>query len=104
MIQARPTLVIVFIQIYFSFALVFTSTNLLGQRALGQVLNKGIIMLLYFLLLLLLLSPGIIGMIVLALADVPAELSLLPPLVWNLAVSLGIYGICHNSLHTMEAC
>lgn len=104
MIQARPTLVIVFILIYFSFALVFTSTNLLGQRALGQVLNKGIIMLFYFLLLLLLLSPGIIGMIVLSLADVPAELSLLPPLVWNLVVSLGIYGICHNSLHTMESC
>lgn len=97
-------MIILFSLIYFSFGAVFTTTNLLAQRLLGQVVNKGMIMLLYMLILLVLLAPGLVGTSLLLFAEVARELALLPALGWNLAVSIGIYAICHNTLHTMESC
>ena len=76
-----------------------------SDRLLGQVANRGLLMILYILLELLLVAPGLIVGIVLGVVFdgvMPGALMGAPVVVWNLLVSLGIYALCRNSLHDME--
>lgn len=93
------------ILLYLSFGALFTASNILSDRLLGQVANRGLLMILYILLELLLVAPGLIVGIVLGVVFdgvMPGALMGAPVVVWNLLVSLGIYALCRNSLHDME--
>lgn len=91
--------------IYLSFGALFTASNILSNRLLGQVANRGLLMILYILLELLLVAPGLVVGITLGVVFngvMPGALMGAPVVVWNLLVSLGIYALCRNSLHDME--
>lgn len=95
--------IVVFVLIYFSFGAVFTTVNLASQRLFGQMANRGLLLLFYMLFLVILLSPGAVAAaIMMFVVGIPKIVAVLPVLVWNLAVSGGIYLLCRNSLHTME--
>ncbi len=100
----RPLVVILCAMTYISFGAIFTSSNILSQRLLGQMTNKGMIMVLYMLLLLLILLPGIAAGAVLTFAlGLTIHWMLVCVIVWNLIVSFLIYVICRSTLHSMEA-
>lgn len=104
LLKASPFTSIICILIYTSFGFLFTSSNLLSQRVLGQMANKGLIMVLYMTLLMVILAPGIaIGVIMaVCIPTMPKVLMGVPVFVWNTAVSAGIYMLCKNTLHDME--
>jgi hypothetical protein len=94
---------------YGSFGLLFLSGNVLGQRTMGSMANRGLFMMLYMLLLLLLMAPGIGGSVAvyMTLKSGPAAfllfLSGLPMVGWNVIVSLVILFCCRNLLSDTEA-
>ena len=89
---------------YASFGFLFTASNLLSERLLGQMANKGLILVLYLLMLLVIIAPGLAAAILLKvyLPAMPGALMALPLAMWNVLVSLGIYAVCRNTLHDME--
>ena len=92
------------ILLYASFGALFTTTNVLSQRLLGQLANKGLILFLYVLMILILVLPGLVVGLVLGFCveGMPLSLMGLPVAIWNLIVSAGIYGLFRNILHDME--
>lgn len=103
-IGAKPLTVGICILLYASFGALFTTTNVLSQRLLGQLANKGLILFLYVLMILILVLPGLVVGLVLGFCveGMPRALMGLPVVVWNLIVSAGIYGLFRNILHDME--
>ena len=103
LVKASPLTVAVSVLMFFSFGCLFTSSNILSQRLLGQMANKGLIIVLYILIVLLLTLPGIAAGLVLYFGfHTPGAVMGIPVAVWNIGLSFGIYAICQNTLHNME--
>ena len=103
LVKASPLTVVVSVLMFFSFGCLFTSSNILSQRLLGQMANKGLIMVLYILIVLLLTLPGLAAGLVLYFGfHTPGAVMGIPVAVWNIGLSFGIYAICQNTLHNME--
>ena len=101
--KGSPFTVLVCVSIYASFGCLFTSSNILSQRLLGAMANKGLILVLYSLMLLALVLPGaVIGLVLYFVFHVPGPVMGIPVALWNAAVSFGILAICQNLLHDME--
>lgn len=94
---------------YASFGMLFLSGNILSERTLGSLSNRGLILFLFLFLLLLLAAPGIGAGVflytVLPGLSEPARLFLsgLPCVAWNLIASLLIFYLCRNILSNAEA-
>lgn len=102
-LRANPFTVIICVLMYTSFGFVFTGCNILSQRVLGQMANKGLIMVLYMLLVLAIMAPGpIIGAILYFTVHIPAPAMGIPVFLWNTAVSVGVYALSQSTLHDME--
>lgn len=93
---------------YSSFGLLFLAGNILSQRTMGSMSNRGLMMMLFMLVLLLLMAPGIIGTV---LVGINLQNSLgaayylvcsLPMVGWNILVSLVIIYLCRNLLANLE--
>lgn len=101
--NARPMVVVLCALTYVSFGVLFTAGNILSQRLLGQMANKGMFILLYVLMLGVLLLPGVIVGIVLTVAlELSVSWMLVSVIVWNFIVSVLIYLLCRATLHSME--
>ena len=102
---AGPAVTVLCVLMYTTFGWVYTASNLLSEKLLGQMSNKGLIMVLYMLLLMLLVAPGIIVGVVMGvlIPSMPQILMALPVIVWNTLLSLAGYAVCRNTLHDMEA-
>lgn len=93
---------------YGSFGLLFLSGNILSQRTMGSMSNRGLAMMLFMLLLLILMAPGIgFGVAVfLSLSGAGGAaallISALPVVGWNILVSLVIIYLCRNLLSNTE--
>jgi hypothetical protein len=89
--------------------MLFLSGNILSERTLGSLSNRGLILFLFLFLLLLLAAPGIGAGVflytVLPGLSEPARLFLsgLPCVAWNLIASLLIFYLCRNILSNAEA-
>ncbi len=103
LVKGSPLTVAVCIFMFFSFGCLFTASNILSQRLLGQMANKGLIMVLYILLVLLLVLPGLlVGVVLYFVFHTPGAVMGIPVILWNIGLSFGIYAICQNTLHNME--
>ena len=104
-VGAGPAVTVLCFLMYVTFSWVFTASNLLSERLLGQMGNKGLIMVLYMLLLMLLAAPGIVVGVVLGtlIESMPKILMSLPVIAWNILLTLAGYALCRNTLHDMEA-
>ena len=83
----------------------YIAGSVLSDRILGTVANKGLIMILYMLILLLLVLPGVGISLVLLLTMgdfLPAIVIGMPVVLWNLAVSAGVFALCRNNLENVE--
>ena len=92
--------------LYITFGWLFTAANILSQRVLGTLANRGLLFFLYLLLLMIVTAPGLIAGIVLMVAvegRLPISLGGLPVAAWNVLAAFGIYALCRNTLHDMEA-
>ncbi|NLJ31250.1 MAG: hypothetical protein GX424_06610 [Clostridiales bacterium] len=103
-VHANPFTTVLCILIYATTGFVFTAGNILSQRVLGTVGNKGLIMLAYMFMLALLFAPGVgVSALLYAFADfLPGFVIGLPIVVSNILVSLGIYAACRNVLSNAE--
>jgi hypothetical protein len=103
-LHANPATAVLCIVLYASVGFLYVAVNVLSQRVLGQVANKGLLMLFYMLLLLLLFAPGAIasGILYYTADFLPGILVGLPIAVWDVAASLGIFAVCRNLLSTVE--
>lgn len=107
-VKANPLTALICFFAYASFGFVFTAGNILAQRTMGKVGNRGIIAMLYMLMLALLIAPGVVGSIILymAIQNTAATfvmlLAGLPVVGWNILVSLVIVFCCRNLLSTAE--
>ena len=101
--NARLPVVVLCALTYISFGAVFTASNILSQRLLGQMTNKGMIILLYMLMLGVILLPGVVVGFVLTVAlGLSISWMLVSVIVWNFIVSALIYLLCRATLHSME--
>ena len=103
-LKANPATALICMLIYGSVGFLFTAANVLSQRLFGQIINKGLTLLLYMLMILLLIAPGVGASAMLyAFAKwLPGFIIGLPVVVWNILVSLGIFAACRNLLSTVE--
>lgn len=95
--------------LYMSFGFLFTSCNVLSTKVLGQVANKGLMMVAYMLMLMVIVAPGLAAGIILgvnnmmAATGIPTALVMGAPLVvWNIGVSFLLCYLCRGILHDME--
>lgn len=108
-VHASPWTALACFLAYGSFGLLFLSGNILSQRTMGSMSNRGLLVMLFMLLLVLLMAPGIalsIVVYVFAVAKTGAFvmlLSALPMIGWNIAASLVIIFCCRNLLSNTEA-
>lgn len=102
--HGKPLTVLLCVLVYGSFGFVFTSATLLGDRLLGGISKKSLLVILYMFFLLVLVAPGAAMGVGLSLLFPALPLSFmgLPIIVWNIGVSIGIFGICRNALNRME--
>lgn len=103
--QANPLTVLLCILVYASMGVLYIAGSVLSDRVLGTVANKGLIMILYMLILLLLVLPGVGISLVLLLTMgnfLPAIVIGMPVVLWNLAVSAGVFALCRNNLENVE--
>lgn len=103
--QANPLTVLLCILVYASMGVLYIAGSVLSDRILGTVANKGLIMILYMLILLLLVLPGVGISLVLLLTMgdfLPAIVIGMPVVLWNLAVSAGVFALCRNNLENVE--
>lgn len=103
-LSANPAFALLCMLIYSSLGLLFTAANVLSQRLIGQVIGKGLTMIIYMFIILLLLVPGIGISTVLSIFAgwLPEFVIGLPIVVWNILISLGIFAACRNLLSTVE--
>ncbi|MCI1955418.1 MAG: putative ABC exporter domain-containing protein [Oscillospiraceae bacterium] len=93
---------------YVTFGALFTAGNILAQRVMGGMGNRGLVAFLFMLLLALVAAPGIgLGAAVFfAVPGLPEAARIfvagLPVVGWNLLASLGIVFACRNLLSTAE--
>ncbi len=108
-VKAQPLTGLIFFLGYVSVSLLFLAGNILSQRTMGSMSNRGFVAVLYMLLLILLLLPGVVGGVILyftVLQNVPGIPTLflagLPFVVWNVLVSTVIIYCCRNLLSNAE--
>jgi hypothetical protein len=108
-VKAQPLTGLIFFLGYVSVSLLFLAGNILSQRTMGSMSNRGFVAMLYMLLLILLLLPGVVGGAALyftVLQNVPGIPTLflagLPFVVWNVLVSTVIIYCCRNLLSNAE--
>ncbi len=103
-LKANPATALLCMLAYASVGFLYVSVNILFQRLFGTIMNKGLIMLVYMLLLGLLFAPGaVVSGLLYAFADyLPGFVIGLPCVVWNFAVSLGIFAACRNLLSSVD--
>lgn len=105
-VRANPMTGVICFLGYASFGTVFTAGNILAQRTMGGVGNRGLIAVIYMLLLALIVAPGIGAGIAVyfAVQRLSAAIFLagLPVVGWNVLVSLIIVFSCRNLLSTAE--
>lgn len=103
-VRANPLTAVLCMLVYASTGAIFTAANVLSQRVLGSVSNKGLMMVFYMILLIALLAPGIGGSVLIyTLAGyLPGVLIGLPIVVSNILVSVGVYAACRNVLSNAE--
>lgn len=103
--QANPLTVLLCILVYASMGVLYIAGSVLSDRILGTVANKGLIMMLYMVILVLLVLPGV-GLSLVLLVTMgnflPAIVIGMPVVLWNLAVSAGIFVLCRNTLENVE--
>lgn len=93
---------------YSSFGVVFLAGNILSQRTMGSMSNRGLVAVLFMFILIFLIMPGIIGSVFTYLAIEHTAgaalllLSALPMIGYNLLVSLLILFLCRNLLSNVE--
>jgi hypothetical protein len=93
---------------YSSFGMIFVAGNILAERTMGSMSNRGLIAFLFMMLLLVLITPGIVGSIFTYLAIEKTAgatlllVSALPMIGWNVLVSLLILFLCRNLLSNIE--
>ncbi|HEX3016853.1 MAG TPA: putative ABC exporter domain-containing protein [Caproicibacter sp.] len=93
---------------YASFGFIFTAGNILAQRTMGGMGNRGLIAILYMMMLAIIIAPGIIFSVILyfAVQSSPAFILMflvgLPTVAWNILASLVIVFCCRNLLSTAE--
>ncbi len=109
LVRANPLTALACFLAYGSFGLLFLAGNVLAQRTMGDMANRGLTAALFMLLLLLLMAPGIalsVFVYVMLVAKAGAALLLvssLPMVGWNIAASLVIIYCCRNLLANSEA-
>lgn len=103
-VRANPLTVLLCMLVYATTGFIFTAGNILSQRVLGRVANKGLIMLAYMMMLALLFAPGIAvsALIYTFHQNLPGIVIGMPIVVSNILVSLGVYAACRNVLGNSE--
>ena len=107
-VHASPFSALAAFLTYSSFGLLFLAGNILSQRTMGSMSNRGLMMLLFMLVLFLLMGPGIAGSIILGVKAQGAFgaayylICSLPMVGWNILVSLVIIYLCRNLLSNLE--
>lgn len=92
--KSSPLTIVVCVLVYTSFGCLFTAGNILSQRLLGAMANKGLILVLYCLMILVLVLPGLaIGLVLYFAFHTPGPVMGIPVALWNAAISFGIYAI-----------
>lgn len=104
LVQGNPMTALLCALLYISMGFLYVSVNILSQRLMGQVANKGLNMIVYMLLVVVLFAPGAVfsGLLYWEMGYLPGFLIGLPMVVWNIAVSLGMIAACRNLLSTAE--
>jgi hypothetical protein len=106
--RANPLTALAFFLAYGSFGLLFLSGNILSQRTMGSMSNRGLAVVLFMVLLLVLMAPGIalsvVAYIFLQAGGGAAILliSALPMIGWNVLVALVVIYLCRNLLSNTE--
>ena len=103
--HANPLTAILCMLIYASMGVLYIAGSILSDRILGTIANKGLIMMLYMVVLLLMVLPGvgISFVLLLTMGDfLPAIVIGLPVVIWNLAISTGVFALCRNTLDNVE--
>lgn len=87
-----------------SFALLFTSGNMLVERVFGTVRSKGLILFFYIISLMILAAPGIVlGVLLLSLELLPGFIGMLLGIIAaNVPVALLVMFLCRNVLQYTE--
>lgn len=90
--------------LYGSFGFVFTTTNILTDKFLGSVKNRGILIIVYVLIIFIQTLPSIIFCAVLLIFVTFLNLVVLgiPIAIWNVCSSVIVYYVCRNTLHDMD--
>lgn len=107
-VHANPLTALACFLAYGSFGLLFLAGNILSQRTMGSMSNRGLMAMLFMLLLLLLMAPGIaLSVLVYVLTVAKAANSLLfvaslPMIGWNIAASLVVIFCSRNLLSNTE--
>lgn len=103
--RANPLTAILCMLVYASMGVLYIAGSILSDRILGTIANKGLIMMLYMVVLLLMVLPGvgISFILLLTMGDfLPAIVIGLPVVIWNLAISTGVFALCRNTLDNVE--
>lgn len=87
-----------------SFALLFTSGNMLVERVFGTVRSKGLILFFYIISLMILAAPGVVlGVLLLSLELLPGFIGMLLGIIAaNVPVALLVMFLCRNVLQYTE--
>lgn len=103
-VQAKPLTAVLCALVYASTGFLFMAGNILSQRVLGSMNNKGLIMIVYMVMLAILLSPGITcsAILYVSFPSLSGFFVGLPIVASNVLVSLGVIWACRNLLSTVE--
>lgn len=90
--------------LYGSFGFVFTTTNILTDRFLGSISNRGVLVAVYVAIIFVQTLPGVLfAAVVLVLIKFKNFAVLgIPVFIWNIISSLIVYIICKETLHDMD--
>lgn len=92
--------------VYTTCSWLFNAANVLFMRVFGKRGTQGLLLFLYLMVTILLALPGLIGTIAMLLLLPEGAVmtwAALPPVIWNVLCSLGVFALCRNALDDMEA-
>jgi hypothetical protein len=102
LLQASPLDISACILARAGFGILFIAGNVLSEKVLGTLSNKGLLVTFYLLLMGILTMPGVLVAVIVP-GMVPAyfgfALALAITFVWNIGISAVIIGLCRNILH-----
>lgn len=103
-IGAKPLTAIMCALLYGSFGFVFTTTNILTDRFLDTVKNRGVLIMIYILIIFLQTLPAIffVGVLLIFVKFINLVLLAVPVIIWNVISSIIVYIVCKNYLHDMN--